>query len=29
MTVRFLHANELPADRNGIYQASAILAQQK
>lgn len=26
MSVRFLHANELPADRDGIYQASAILA---
>ena len=26
MKVRFLHANELPADRDGIYQASDILA---
>ena len=29
MSVRFLHANELPASREGIYQASTILAQQK
>ncbi len=28
MTVRFLHANELPNDRNGIYRASNILAPQ-
>lgn len=29
MSVRFLRASELPADRNGIYQASAILAEPK
>lgn len=29
MTVRFLHPNELPTDRDGVYRASAILAQQK
>jgi hypothetical protein len=29
MTVRFLHASELPADRDGIYQTSALLAEPK
>jgi hypothetical protein len=26
LTVHFLHARELPANRNGIYEASALLA---
>jgi len=29
MSVRFLHASELPPNRDGIYRAYAILAQQK
>ena len=29
VSIRFLHAHELPADRDGIYQASAILAQRR